>query len=272
MCKNYFRFIALFVLLILLPFDIFSASPFKFAFFTDLHISQTSKEPAEDLQKAVDEVNSFKDLDFVLVSGDITQKGDSNSLAVAKRILQHLTIPFYIVAGNHDFYWLTSGPNIFKEVFGNDKFSFTHKGFKFIGFTTTPLNSQGNGFILKQDVDWMALELNKADSEMPVFVITHYPLQTGDVDNWKDMTDLLKKFNIQALLGGHYHRNTFLNYDGIPGIIHRSTLRGKQLVGGYSILSVADTLMVSEKVIGQQEEVWLKLPLTKKKTNFKSNI
>ena len=97
---------------------------------------------------------------------------------------------------------------------------------------------------------------------MPVFVVTHYPLLTGDVDNWKDMTQLLRKFNIQALLGGHYHRNTFLNYDGIPGIIHRSTLRGKQAVGGYSILCVADTLTVSEKVIGQEEQEWLKLPLT----------
>ena len=269
MYKNYFRFIALFVFLVLLPFDIFSVSPFKFAFFSDLHISQTSKEPAEDLQNAVDEVNSYKDIDLVLVSGDITQKGDYNSLAEAKRILQHLTIPFYIVAGNHDFNWLTSGPSTFKEVFGSDKFSFTHKGFKFIGFTTTPLNSQGNGFIMKQDVDWMASELKKTGTRMPVFVITHYPLQTGDVDNWKDMTDLLKKFNIQAMLGGHYHRNTFLNYDGIPGIIQRSTLRGKQLVGGYSILSVADTLTVSEKVIGQQEQEWLKLPLTKKKMKLK---
>ena len=262
MYKNYFRFIALFVFLLLFPFDIFSASSFKFAFFTDIHISQTSKEPAEDLQRAVDEVNHYKDLDFVIVSGDITQKGDSNSFAEAKRILQQLTIPFYIVAGNHDFNWLTTGPTLFKNVFGNDRFSFTHKGFRFIGFTTTPLNVQGNGFIMKQDVDWMASELKRTGTRMPVFVVTHYPLLTGDVDNWKDMTQLLRKFNIQALLGGHYHRNTFLNYDGIPGIIHRSTLRGKQAVGGYSILYVADTLTVSEKVIGQEEQEWLKLPLT----------
>jgi len=254
----------LFVFILLFPFELFSASQFKFAFFTDLHISQTSREPAEDLQKAVDEVNTFKDIDFVLVSGDITQKGDSASLSEAKRILQHLAIPFYIVAGNHDFNWINAGSGTFKAIFGNDKFSFTHKGFKFIGFTTTPFNHQGNGFIMKQDVDWMASELKKADAKLPIFVITHYPLQTGDVDNWKDMTDLLKKYNIQALLGGHYHRNTFLNYEGIPGIIHRSTLRGKQQVGGYSILTVADTLTVSEKVIWQQEQEWLKLPLKMK--------
>lgn len=269
MYKNYFRFIALFVLLLLFPFDIFSASSFKFAFFTDLHISQTSKEPSEDLQRAVDEVNRYQDLDFVIVSGDITQKGDSISLAEAKHILQQLTIPFYIVAGNHDFHWLTTGPSLFKNVFGNDRFSFTHKGFRFIGFTTTPLNATGNGFILKQDVDWMASELKNAGTRLPVFVITHYPLQTGDVDNWKDMTQLLKKFNTQAVLGGHYHRNTFLNYDGIPGVIHRSTLRGKQFVGGYSILTVTDTLTVSEKVIGQQEQEWLKLPLMMRKAKQK---
>jgi outer membrane protein assembly factor BamB len=100
---------------------------------------------------------------------------------------------------------------------------------------------------------------------MPIFVVTHYPLQTGDVDNWFCMTDVLRKYNIQAVLGGHYHRNALWNYDGLPGIIFRSTLRGTESVGGYSILSVSDSIRVFEKNIGQPELKWLTLPFETKK-------
>lgn len=265
MYKNYFKFIALYVFIVVIPFLAHSATPFKFAFFTDLHVSESKMEAADDLLNAVNEVNASGNIDFVLVSGDITQNGDRNSLVEAKQILQKLKIPFYIVAGNHDFRWTTSGPIVFDEVFGDNKFSFTHKGCKFIGFTTTPLTNSGNGFIMNQDIVWMKKELSKVAKKMPIYVVTHYPLQTGDVDNWYSMTDILRKYNVQSMLGGHYHRNTFLNYDGIPGVILRSTLRGKETLGGYSILTVADSLSITEKRINQPEQNWLTLAITKKK-------
>jgi len=94
-------------------------------------------------------------------------------------------------------------------------------------------------------------------TEIPVFVVTHYPLQTGDVDNWYDMTDVLRKYNVQTLLNGHYHRNVFLNYDGIPGVVNRSMLRGSIKIGGYTVYSVSDSIRVYEKKIGQPELNWL---------------
>jgi hypothetical protein len=96
------------------------------------------------------------------------------------------------------------------------------------------------------------------------FIVTHYPLLTGDVENWKDLTDVLHQFNVKAILNGHYHRNVLLNYDGIPGIVNRSTQRVKNPAGGYSIYTVSDSLTVSEKRIGEAEDVWLRLPLESK--------
>jgi 3',5'-cyclic AMP phosphodiesterase CpdA len=178
-------------------------------------------------------------------------------------LLGKLHMPYYIVPGNHDIRWSEPQATNFATVFRADKFTFTHKGYQFIGFTTTPPAKPGNGIIKKEDIDWMKIVLEKAGKEMPVFAVTHYPLQKGDVDNWKDATDVLKRYNILAVLGGHYHRNVLFNYDGIPGIVCRSALRAKNPVGGYSIFSVSDSIKVSEKRIGQPEELWLALPIKK---------
>ncbi len=243
---------------------VFAAEPFRFALITDLHITVNNPVPAEDLQNAIGEINSMKDVDFVLVSGDITDNGDSLSLREAKKMLDKLRIPYYITAGNHETTWSESGFTDFVKIFGNNRFSFTHKGFEFIGFTTGPMLKMGDGHIAPQDIDWVKSELEKNGSKMPAFIITHYPLLNGDVDNWYDMTDVLRKFDIQAVLNGHYHRNAILNYDGIPGIVNRSTLRAKEPVGGYSIYAVSDSLRVYEKKIGHEQRLWLTLPLESK--------
>jgi 3',5'-cyclic AMP phosphodiesterase CpdA len=245
---------------------VLATEPFRFAFFTDLHINTLNQVPSEDLLLAVKEVNENQDIEFVLVGGDITQNGDSNSLKEAKKILQTLKRPFYIVPGNHDFRWnIKNGTTDFNQIFGDNKFSFTHKKFQFTGFTTVPLNKTGNSSIQQVDVNWMNMQLKKFGKRNPSFIVTHYPLQTGDVDNWKIMTDIFQKYNVLAVLNGHYHRNVCLNYDGIPGIVNRSTLRAKNSVGGYSIYTVNDSIHVFEKRIGEPEELWLSLAFRKAK-------
>ncbi|HEY6914717.1 MAG TPA: metallophosphoesterase, partial [Paludibacter sp.] len=253
------------VYLVLFQLVAFASKPFRFALFTDTHISTTNPIPTEDLRNAITDVNSLQNIDFVLVDGDVSNSGDTTSLIEAKRLLQTLKIPFYIVAGNHDFHWNTGvGSDNFIHVFGADKFVFTHKKVVFAGFTTVPLNNEAKATIQQADIDWIKKALKKTGKNKTTFIVTHYPLLTGDVENWKDLTDVLHKFNVKAILNGHYHRNVLLNYDGIPGVVNRSTQRAKNPVGGYSIYTVSDSLTVSEKRIGEAEDIWLKLPLNSK--------
>ncbi|MDR3653046.1 MAG: metallophosphoesterase [Paludibacter sp.] len=258
MKKYHFIF---FLLLIQFTFAAFATKPFRFALFSDTHISPTNSHPTEDLQHAVNDVNSLKNIDFVLVSGDVSNLGDTVSLKIARKLLQNLKMPYYVIPGNHDIKWNEPNAGNFKKIFRDDKFIFGHNGFEFIGFTTAPLTKSSNGIILQTDIDWMKKVLEKTGKSKPVFVVTHYPLLPGDVDNGKDMIDVLQKFNVKAVLNGHYHRNVLLNYDGIPGIVNRSTLRGNNAIGGYSLYTISDSIIVSEKRIGQPEEVWLALPL-----------
>ncbi|MDD3323077.1 MAG: metallophosphoesterase [Paludibacter sp.] len=259
MKKNLFLIITL-ILFVSSSFA-FSAKLFKFAFFTDLHISVLKPQNAEDLENAVKDLNMQKNIDFVLVAGDDTDLGDSVSFKITKQILDKLKIPYFISIGNHDTNSGGTESIYFNAVFGSDTFSFKHNEYQFIGFPTSPLDKKSKAHITGKDLKFIKSKLKENGKKNPVFLMTHYPMLDGDVDNWGDLYKILRKYNIKAILGGHYHRNVILNYDEIPGIVNRSTLRAKDIVGGYSIYSVSDSLKVSEKLIGQPEKTWLTLPL-----------
>ena len=238
---------------------------FSFAQFTDVHISQSNENNTEDLRRAVEDVNTQEHIAFVLVSGDIAETGDYKSLMVAKKELDKLNCPYYIIPGNHDTKWSESGATDFKRIFGDNRFRLQFNGFLFLGINSGPIIKMGDGHVSPQDVIWVERQLKNVGKRMPVFIVTHYPLKSGDVDNWWMLTDVVRKYNVQSFIGGHYHRNMVHSYDGIPGILCRSTLRAKEEVGGYTVYDMTeDSLFVSEKRIGQPQERWSALPIEKK--------
>lgn len=240
------------------------AQPFRFALVTDTHISKNPTS-IEDLQNSVKQINATPNIDFVLVTGDITEEGDRNSLQIAHDILNGLKAKYYIILGNHETKWSESGVTAFSHIFGAERFEFEHNGFLFLGFNSGPLMRMADGHVSPQDITWLKEELSKVGKEKPVILATHYPLQDGDVDNWFDVTDAVRPYNIRAFLGGHYHSNRLLSYDGIPGILNRSNLRAKDSVGGYSVYDVTpDSIIVYEHKIGSEMKEWASLSLQKK--------
>jgi outer membrane protein assembly factor BamB/predicted phosphodiesterase len=244
-----------------------SAQPderFRFALVTDLHVTKVGNA-AEDLRNAVNQINASHDIEFVLVTGDLTEEGDRASLLKAKTILDSLKVKYYAIPGNHETKWSESGMTAFGAIFGDERFEMEYKGFLFLGFNTGPLMRMADGHVAPQDITWLQTELEKTGKMKPVILVTHYPLLDGDVDNWYDLTDAVRPYNILVFLGGHYHTNRFLSYDGIPGILNRSTLRDKQPLGGYSVYEItADSLLVYEQNIGEERRQWAALSLKTK--------
>lgn len=239
---------------------------FSFALLTDTHISNSNPQPLEDLQRSVADINAMPDVDFVIVSGDLTESGDRRALETVKGELDKLRVPYYATSGNHETTWSESGVMDFSRVFGSNRFAFTYDSTFFVGFNSGPVIRMADGHVAPQDIAWLKEQLDSVANHgnSKIIVVTHYPLQNGDVDNWFDVTDVLRRYNVQCIIGGHYHRNLLFDCDGIPDVINRSNLRGNDSINGYSYITVTDSIRVSEKRIGQAPVQWLSLPFEQK--------
>ncbi|MBN3581894.1 PQQ-binding-like beta-propeller repeat protein [Algoriphagus aestuarii] len=252
------------VLLLLLIFKLGSGSAqeFKFAFITDTHIGSPNGVAEEDLKNTVSDINSLDSIDFAIVTGDITEMGTDAEIKKAKELLDELTIPYYVIPGNHDTGWSESGGVSFISIFGYDKFVFEHKGYKFIGTASGPYVRMSDGHIPRDAVVWLDSVLNATPAKQPIINANHYPLDQS-LDNWFEMTDRLKQHNTQFSICGHGHTNKAYDFEGIPGTMGRSNLRAKEKIGGYTIVEITkDTAYFSERNPGvKTQDPWREIPL-----------
>lgn len=220
---------------------------FKFAFLSDTHISTDPGVPADDLRRTIADLNLQSDLDFVVITGDITEMGTAAEIKLAKSIFNGLKIPYHIVPGNHDSGWSESGGVDFIREFGYDKFVFDHKGYRFIGCASGPYVRMSDGHIPRDAVVWLDSVLTKTPKDQPLVFLNHYPL-TNELDNWYEITDRLKKYNTQFVLAGHHHTNKPADFEGIPATHGRSNLRAKAETGAYNLVTVrADSVLFAER-------------------------
>ena len=225
----------LFVALALLISASTNAQTFKYAFVTDTHVGSSTGE--EDLRRTIADLNTQQDLDFVLLTGDVTEMGTKAEIKLAKEIISALKKPFYIIPGNHDTGWSESGGVDFIREFGDDKFTFDHKGYRFIACASGPYVRMSDGHIPRDATVWLENILKNTPTDMPVVFINHYPIDNS-LDNWYEAIDRIKNYNIQYAICGHGHANKAFDFEGIKGTMGRSNLRAKDSIGGYNIVTM----------------------------------
>ena len=106
---------------------------FRFAYISDSHLYERGINDrfVRSLLKAVDDVNALDPQpDFVLYGGDLAQLGQPSELALGAQILKELRAPVRMMVGEHDWY-LDMGEK-WRELFGEDVYSFDHKGVHFV--------------------------------------------------------------------------------------------------------------------------------------------
>ena len=220
--------------------------PVKFAYLTDIHISEGSSR-IDNLRRCIADINSQEDIQFTLFGGDITDFGADHEIVFTKAMIDSLNHPYWIVQGNHDAKWSESGCNTFNKVFGYEHFEFDAGGIKFLGCNCGPNMRMAPALIPHETLTWLDSVVTAIPKDQRVILINHYPQDTS-VLNYFQLMNTVKKCNIQLLIGGHWHKNTILNYDGVPGILGRSPDRGKEV--GYNIIDIADgKFSVHERIL-----------------------
>lgn len=234
----------------------------RFAYLADTHIAEGAASVG-DLTACIEDINKDSTISFTIFAGDITEFGADREIKLAKSIIDRLEKPYYIVAGNHDAKWSESGCNTFASVFGYEHFEFDAFGIKFIGTNSGPNMRMAPALVPRESIVWLDSLVKAIPTYQPVIFVNHYPMDTS-VLNWFEVVDILKESDIQLLMGGHWHNNTILNYEGIPGILGRSSMATGKKGPGYSIVTIADgKISIQEKVVGMEaKNPWFTLSMT----------
>jgi 3',5'-cyclic-AMP phosphodiesterase len=227
-------------------------SPFNFAIIADPHL-YSPKDHVFDkqLEDAVTQVNALaKQPDFVMIMGDVSHHGELDQLAKGKQILGKLKAPIRSIPGEHDWY-LDMGKG-WKDAFGEDTWSFDHKGVHFIGMNSIlvpdfwteakltpeqrrdwfmPLNSPVPGVwgCGEKAVAWLAKDVAKVPASTPVVIFTHsplwdyYPRWNFQVSDAKEIRKILGKFNAVTAFHGHVHHTVYNKIGNLTSIGTMST-------------------------------------------------
>lgn len=225
----------------------------RFAWLTDTHVSP-GVESEDLLRHALSEIAEMDDLAAVIVSGDLTNRGDTEELECCYELLKGVEKPLLVIPGNHETNWSDSGCRAFPSLFGGDRFVWRYKDLLLIGVASGPWLEMGDGYVRRGDILWLEEILRREvkPGDRVIFVC-HYPLD-HDLSNSGEILSILHKYPVVLTLAGHYHTLKLLNIDGIGGFIGRSiSLRHSESdKPGYNILEVgADGAKLYNKELGE---------------------
>ncbi|HED37186.1 MAG TPA: hypothetical protein ENI76_02940, partial [Ignavibacteria bacterium] len=184
-----------------------------------------------NLEKVVYNINK-KEIKFVVITGDIGGKITNKGLKLTKKILDSLDVPYYIMLGNHYTKWIESGNAKFKQLGNEGKFVFQYDSVKHIAISSG-IPWRGKGHISIEDLLRLDTVLAKTQRKEQIIFYIHYPL---DIDNWFKVTNLLKGYNVEAVLTGHGQINKIMNFHGIPMAISGVSLDKNQENWNYTLV------------------------------------
>jgi 3',5'-cyclic AMP phosphodiesterase CpdA len=231
------------------------AQNFTFAYISDAHIQHIRAATFVNnwdrgLIRAVAETNLITPKpDFVMFGGDLAQLGSKPELDHGAEMLARLNAPLKAVMGEHDYY-LDLG-EYWSKLFGPQYYSFDHKGVHFVvlnsiltfddwTFNRWPTaeqrmlemagldNPNGSPFMVgEKQRDWLAKDLAKVQTDTPVVVFSHSPLQKI-YKGWNFWTEdaeqvqaLLAPFDKVNVIYGHVHQ---IQYNQIGNISFNSVM------------------------------------------------
>ena len=169
-----------------------------------------SQDFYDEVELFVRKANENKDIDLVLLAGDISDFGLLQEFEWIAERLSKLDKPYIAVIGNHDL--VGNGEAVYKRMFGELNFSFIYDSTKFIVHNT---NSREYLTGNVPDIQWLTGELQAEVGVERIIAVSHVPPFDGDFDAQleNEYTQLFASTpGFLLSLHGHVHRHT----DGYP--------------------------------------------------------
>jgi hypothetical protein len=185
-------------------------------------------------KEAVKHINGLQP-DLVVICGDMVDNFNDSSVSDFIEAQNGLTMPSYCSPGNHD---VGNEPTVsrlerYRQAFGDDYFSFEHKGYTFVIVNAPLWKAPVAGETEKQDT-WLRETLAAAHAKnSPIFVVGHHPLYLTNPDEPEEyynlppdtrseLLSMFVEYGVVAALGGHRHLLVINEYKGIQ-LVHGET-------------------------------------------------
>lgn len=155
------------------------------------------------------QIDQRDDIDFTILSGDITDRSLRREFEWVAKILGEFRRPVLTVVGNHD--GLLYGEEIYTKMFGPLNYSFVYNDVKFIMWNN---NTYEWGY---PDFPWLEAEIK---SHPRVVIVAHQP--PGSVDRYEEVNEiwaeLYKYPSVLGSVSGHLHNWGIQTIFGKPAI------------------------------------------------------
>lgn len=200
---------------------------------TDLHIREPGRlaygriDTAIFLRRAVDSVLQLQQTpNAVVITGDLTDFGRAAEYAHLAEILAPLTMPVYLMPGNHD------DRDQLRRSFPEHHYLGKFGGFVQFGVSIgemrllcldTCVPGQSYGVLDADRLAWLAMELANF-RDVPVIVAMHHPPfrtlighmdEIGLLEGREELESLISGFpNVERVICGHLHRAIEVRFGG----------------------------------------------------------
>ncbi len=192
---------------------------------SDLHIKADGKlaygivDTAEMLRECVASILRLDPLpNVVLVTGDMVDYGRKNEYDLLKELLAPLTMPMYVVVGNHD------ERRGLRESFAGPGFEYLEQSDEFVQYAVnlgglrlitldTAVPMEGRGKLCSRRMAWLDERLSE-ERTPTVLAMHHPPFLTGiahmdsiGLEGSAELEKIISRHNhVERILCGHLHR------------------------------------------------------------------
>ncbi len=210
------------------------------------------------VEETIAEVNKMDDVDFVVLTGDLFRDFEVWNLDKMRELLDELSVPYYIIFGNHDVPPVRS-----QAVYGEDiimgyaaskadlVMTFQGHGFDgheywwsanpahwlhLAGMDTTRIGTWG-GHIPRRELEWLGDDLSAHADKKVTIILSHHNLTTHGpddessewqnfrADNAGEVRKILESHtNVKSVITGHHHIANIRTVNGIHYVTCPSVL------------------------------------------------